>query len=160
MRPAKIFSLIVLPPLGQYVVTLEEAEGTRLIPIWIGPSEGTAIALKLNDEKTPRPMTHDLLNNILSSLNVKIEKIIITDIKNGAYHANIELSQDDKAYTIDARPSDSLALAVRSNAPVFIEDRVFEKSPVIEKPISEKEIKAFKEKMSNLKPDDFFEGRK
>ena len=156
MREVKIFSLVALAPLGQYLITLEEINGPRLIPIWIGSSEGTAIALKLQNEKTPRPMTHDLMYNIFSELNIKIKKVVITDIKDGAYHATLELSQADKTFNMDARPSDSIALAVRAQAPIFVEDIVFQKSPVIQKPISEKEIDDFKSKLSNLRPEDFF----
>jgi len=156
MREAKIFSLILLPPDGQFLITLEEVNGTRLIPIWIGANEGSAIAMHLQNEAAPRPMTHDLMFNVLTNLGAKIEKVIVSDIKDGAYYAILELSINGKTYQIDARPSDSIALAVRASAPLFIDDKVFEKSPVIEKPISENELDDFKSKLENMRPEDFF----
>ena len=160
MIEAKIFSLVIVPEAGQYLVTLEEKNGTRLLPIWIGPAEGMAIAAALHGQDFPRPLTHDLLTNILKELQVGIEKIVITDLKNDTFYANILLKVDSRAYTIDSRPSDSIAVAVRVSAPIFIEEKVFEKCPAIHKPITKEEVERFKKDIEHLRPEDFFKKTK
>lgn len=158
LKEAKVFSLVLIPLLGQYVVTLEEVGGQRLIPIWIGVNEGNAIGLKLQGEELPRPMTHDLLSNILNSLSVKVEKIAVTDLRDGTYYAVIILSAGNRRYEIDARPSDALALAVRTQSAIFVDEKVLKKCPVIMKPITDDEVGKFKQNLQNLKPEDFFKG--
>jgi len=155
MRKAKIFSLILMPQVHQYVVILEELEGDRLLPIWIGLTEGNAIAFHLEKQKMPRPMTHDLLSNMFGKLNIKVEKVVINDLRESTYYATVHIKADAKSHSIDARPSDSMAIAVRANAPIFIDEKVFNKCPIIRKPISEEEAKAFRSRMKDLKPEDF-----
>lgn len=157
---SRIYSLIMIPQVHQYVVILEEAEGARLLPIWIGVNEGTSIALHMEKQKMPRPMTHDLLANILTALNVNVSRVVINDLKNNIYYATIDIKLDDKVYTIDARPSDSLSLSVRTNAPIYINAEIFDKCPIIQKPITDEEVKSFKTKLKNLKPEDFFKNIK
>lgn len=156
VKPAKIYSLIFIPPLAQYVVTLEEVDGTRLVPIWIGINEGNAIAMVLQGEKFHRPLTHDLLANILKDVGAEVEKIVISDLKENAYYAIITIKQNGKTYEIDSRPSDAMALAVRTNSPIFINEKVLKLCPVINKPISEEDVKKFKEELKGLRPEDFF----
>ena len=158
LKEAKIFSLVLIPLLGQYVVTLEEVSGQRLIPIWIGVNEGNAIGLKLQGEQLPRPMTHDLISNILGALSIKVEKIIVTDLRDGTYYASITLTNGTKRLEIDARPSDAMALAVRTSTPIYVDEKVLKKCPVIMKPISEEEVDKFKQNLQSLKPEDFFKG--
>lgn len=156
LKPAKIYSLIFIPPLAQYVVTLEEVGGTRLVPIWIGINEGNAIAMFIQGEKFHRPLTHDLLANILKDVGAKVEKIVISDLKENAYYAVITIKQNGKTHEIDSRPSDAMALAVRTNSPIFIDEKVLDLCPVINKPISEEDVKKFKDELRNLRPEDFF----
>ena len=158
VKEARIFSLVLIPLLGQYVVTLEEVGGQRLIPIWIGINEGNAISLKLQGEALPRPMTHDLMATVLQQVGAKVDRIVVSDLKDGTYYAMIELSTDGKHYTVDSRPSDAMALAVRVNAPIFVDEKVWKKCPVIMKPISEDEIEKFKQELQHLTPEDFFKG--
>ena len=158
IKEAKIFSLVLIPLLGQYVITLEEVEGQRLVPIWIGVNEGNAIGLKLQDEQLPRPMTHDLMNNMFKALGVKVELVVISDLKDGTYYAIVTLAAGQRRYEIDARPSDAMALAVRSATPIFVGEKVLKKCPVIMKPISEEEVDKFKDQLQGLKPEDFFKG--
>ena len=158
LKEAKIFSLVLIPLLGQYVVTLEELEGQRLVPIWIGVNEGNAIGLKLQDEQLPRPMTHDLMENIFKSLGVKVERIVVTDPKEGTYYALITLKNGTRRYEIDCRPSDAMALAVRTSTPIYVDEKVLKKCPVIMKPISDEDVDKFKGDLQNLKPEDFFKG--
>ena len=158
VKEAKIFSLVLIPLLGQYVLTLEEVGGQRLVPIWIGVNEGNAIGLKLQDEHLPRPMTHDLMGSMLKQLGVKVERITISDLRNGTYYAVITLNNGARRCEIDSRPSDAMALAVRTNTPIFVDEKVLKKCPVIMKPISEEEVEKFKQNLQNLKPEDFFKG--
>lgn len=156
MKKAKIFSLIFVPLINQCVVILEEVSGTRLIPIWIGVNEGNAIASRLQKKNYPRPMTHDLLANILGSAHIKVQQITISDLQENTYYATIKLKAGDKFFNIDSRPSDSLALAVRTNSPIMIDEKVLEKCPLIRKPITENEIAQFKKILEKTKPSDFF----
>lgn len=157
-KEAKIFSLVLIPLLGQYVLTLEEVGGQRLVPIWIGINEGNAIGLKLQNEQLPRPMTHDLMGNILKTLNVKVERVVISDLRDGTYFSVITLAAGPRRFEIDARPSDAMALAVRTDTPIFVGEKVLKKCPVIMKPITEDEVEKFKDQLQNLKPEDFFKG--
>ena len=156
MKLAKIYSLIFIPPLAQYVITLEEVDGSRLVPIWIGVSEGASIVMVLEGEKFKRPLTHDLTINLIKALGGSIEKIVISDLKDNAYYAVIVLRQGDRTLEIDSRPSDAIALAVRTCAPIFIEDKVLELCPVINKPISDDEVKNFEKEIESLRPEEFF----
>ena len=158
LKEAKIFSLVLIPLLGQYVLTLEEVGGQRLVPIWIGVNEGNAIGLKLQDEQLPRPMTHDLMANSFKTLGVKVERIVVSDLRDGTYYAVIVLNAGQRRYEIDARPSDAMALAVRVSTPIFVDEKVLKKCPVIMKPITEEEVEKFKSNLQNIKPEDFFKG--
>ncbi len=156
MKEAKIVSVVSLFPLPQYVVVLEDVEKTRLVPIWIGVNEGNAIALELQGEKFPRPLTHDLIVNLLLSLHAVVEKVVVSDLKDNSYYALIHLKSNGKTVAIDARPSDSLAIAVRIKCPIYIDEKVLQKCPVIEKPITKDEIDRFKNQLKNMSPEEFF----
>jgi bifunctional DNase/RNase len=158
LKEAKIFSLVLIPLLGQYVLTLEEVGGQRLVPIWIGINEGNAIGLKLQEERLPRPMTHDLMYNILNALGIRVERVVVSDLRDGTYYAIVSLIHGDKRYEIDARPSDAMALAVRASSAIYVDEKVLKKCPVIMKPITDEEVEKFKSNLQNLKPEDFFKG--
>lgn len=106
------------------VIVLKEKEGTRLLPVVIGISEVNAIKLKLSGIKPPRPLTHDLLLSIIESLGSKLQKVLIDRLHNNTFYAKLYLAQDGKELTIDARPSDSVALALRAGIPIFVEEEV------------------------------------
>ena len=156
IKEAKIVSVVSLFPLPQYVVVLEDIDKTRLVPIWIGVNEGNAIALELQGEKFPRPLTHDLIVNLLASLQAAVEKVVVSDLKNNSYYALIHLKANGKALAVDARPSDSLAIAVRIHCPIYIDEKVLKKCPVIEKPITKDEIDKFKDQLKTMTPEEFF----
>ena len=156
IKEAKISSVVSLFPLPQYVVVLEDVEKTRLVPIWIGVNEGNAIALEMQGEKFPRPLTHDLMVNILKELNAEIEKVVINDLKENSYYALIHIKLSGKTLEIDARPSDSLALAVRVHCPIYIDEKVLSKCPQLEGPITQSEIEKFKEALKKMSPEEFF----
>ena len=158
LKAVNLYSLVALG--SQYVVVLEEIEGPRLIPIWIGPAEGNAIAMHLNNIALPRPMTHDLIVNLLGKLNVKINKVVITELKDSTFYASIFLQQNGQVEEIDARPSDSIAIALRSSAPLFVHESVFQQCEPLMKPISKEEVDEFKDKLSDLRPEDIYKDLK
>ena len=110
------------------LIVLKEKNGERLLPIVIGLTEASAIKLKLSGFEPPRPLTHDLLHSTIQNLEASVEKIIIDKIEDNTFHAKLVLRQDGKLKTVDARPSDSIALAVRAKAPIFVEDTVLKQS--------------------------------
>ncbi len=156
LKEAKIASLVPLFPAPQYVVVLEDVDKTRLVPIWIGISEGNAIALEMQGEKFPRPLTHDLMVGFLKVLKAEIQKIIISDLRENSYYAIIVIKSGDATYEVDARPSDSLALAVRVKCPIYIDEKVLKKCPLISGAITAAEIERFKEELKTLTPEQFF----
>lgn len=111
----------------EQVIVLREKGGSRVVPIVVGINEATAIKMKLSGFKPPRPLTHDLISSIIGNLGIKLEKVIIDNLVDGTFHAKLYLSNNNVAKIIDARPSDSIALAVRTKSPIFIEERVLEK---------------------------------
>lgn len=154
LKAVNLYSLVALG--SQYVAVLEEIDGPRLIPIWIGPAEGNSIAMFLNRVQLPRPMTHDLFINILNILKTKITKVVITDLKESTFYASVFLEQNSTIAEVDARPSDSIALALRSQAPLFVDEKVFDQCEPLLKPISQEEVDEFKTKLTDLKPQDIY----
>lgn len=137
-------------------MVLEETDGPRLLPIWIGLYEGGSIGMALAGQKFPRPLTHDLLLQMLEKLGASVEKIAITELKDSTFFAEIHLRQGNHAFVMDARPSDSVAIAVRQRCPIYVDDKVFEACPELLKPISEEEVQEFKKKLETMTPEDFF----
>ena len=115
----------------QRVVILKEANADRYLPIWIGPAEADAIAVKLQDVSVPRPLTHDLLRSVISDLGAAVNSIIVSDLSNDTFYAKIILEIDGKSLEVDCRPSDAIALAVRAKAPIFADESVLDKAGVI-----------------------------
>jgi uncharacterized protein len=128
----------------QRVVILKEKAADRYLPIWIGPSEADAIAVKLQGASVPRPLTHDLLCSVVDTLGASVNSIIVCDLKNDTFYAKIILNVDGKQLEVDSRPSDALALAVRVDVPIYVDDSVLDKAGILldkesGKPISEDE---------------------
>lgn len=128
----------------QRVVILKEKDSDRYLPIWIGPAEADAIAVKLQDVTVPRPLTHDLLRSVIDVLGATVRSIIVSELKNDTFYAKIVLSVDGGQMEVDSRPSDALALAVRANVPIFAEEIVLDKAGILldketGKPIQEME---------------------
>jgi hypothetical protein len=161
----------------QRVVILKEKKAGRYLPIWIGAAEADAIAVKLQGVSVPRPLTHDLLSSVIDSLGATLDSVIVSDLKSDTFYAKIILSVDGEQIEIDSRPSDALALAVRANAPIYVEEAVLDKAGILldeetgkpvleeteevsgkEKKISEEEMKklsAFYDFINTLDLDDF-----
>jgi uncharacterized protein len=143
-------------PTSQPIVLLREAEGERYLPIWIGQPEATAIALALQGVVTPRPMTHDLLKNILEEMSVTVNDIVITELREGTFYATINLQRNGSAFEVSSRPSDALALAVRLGCRIFANDDVLtEASILIPSEEPEEEVERFREFLEHVNPEDF-----
>jgi len=115
----------------QRVVILREKMADRYLPIWIGPAEADAIAIKLQDVTVPRPLTHDLLHSVIDALGATVNSVIVSDLKNDTFYAKIIFNIDGGQLEIDSRPSDALALAVRAEAPIYAEETVLDKAGIL-----------------------------
>src|SRR5215831_10440409 len=124
----KIRGLMMDPITNMPIVILKEAAGTGVLPIWVGVYEANAIALEIEKVVTPRPMTHDLLKNVLLGLDASVQKVVVTTIKDDTFYAIIWLERNSTLVSIDSRPSDALALALRIDCPIFVEDEVLKTS--------------------------------
>jgi len=136
------------------VVLLVDQPETIALPIWIGQAEATAIAIQLQGVKTPRPMTHDLLKSILQSLSATVKRVVVTDVQNSTYFAEIHIVSNGQEIIIDSRPSDAIALALRMEAPIYIEEKVAAQAIALKKPLEE-EMEEFRKFLENVKPEDF-----
>jgi len=132
LKAVTISSLNMDPVTNSPIVILKEIEGEQTLPIWIGLLEATAIASEIEGVTFSRPMTHDLLKNILDKTDTKVKRIEICDLKDNTYYAIIHVTSKGKALSIDSRPSDALAIALRTRAPIFVSDEVLKKSKQIE----------------------------
>jgi hypothetical protein len=141
----KVEGMLFDPRSNMYILLLKEINGNGTLPIWIGKPEADSIALALGKVETPRPLTHDLVKNITDSLKTTITKIIVTEIQDNTYYALICLNDGKKETLVDSRPSDAVAVALRVNAPIFIEDSIMERK-------SSDELEDW---LKNLKPEDF-----
>ncbi len=135
-----------------FVVLLMDLANKTGLPIWIGPFEANAIAMKLKKIASQRPMTHDLIHSLLTTLESRIDKIIVSDLKENTYYALIHLNRRGEEIVIDSRPSDAIAIALAVDAPIFVSNLVIEKARTID---LEKDEDQLKEWLENLKPDDF-----
>jgi hypothetical protein len=151
----KIKGLVIDPISKMPIVVLEDTEQERMLPIWIGVFEANAISLKLENITTPRPMTHDLVKNLLNNLDTHIEKIVVNDIKDNTFYAIIYCRHNGETITIDSRPSDAIALSLRTESPIFVEDEVIEKAQSLKFDENLEDSEKLKNWLENLKPEDF-----
>ena len=131
MLEMSVDSIRVSPMNYQRVVILRQKESDRYLPIWIGPAEADAIAVKLQDLSVPRPLTHDLLRTVIDTLGGQVQHILVNDLQNDTFFAKIVIQMDGDLKEIDSRPSDAMALAVRTQAPIFADETVMEKAGVL-----------------------------
>lgn len=143
------------------VVILQEQNGERVLPIWIGPAEASAIAMELAGMKFARPLTHDLLKQVIVGLGAELRKVIITKVQDNTYYAELHIYRGDAIVNIDARPSDSIALALRLKAPIFTSDELLENTTVDTSELSTDSTSPpldadwLKNHLQNLDPEDF-----
>jgi bifunctional DNase/RNase len=142
----------------QPIVLLKTADGNKFLPIWIGHPEAAAILMKLQGASTPRPMTHDLVTVLLEKLEARVTRIAVTELRENTFYAVVTVAVDGSEIEIDSRPSDAIALAVRSDAPIFADDSVIEESAIEfeHEDVNEEEVvEEFKKFLDEVKPDDF-----
>ena len=139
----------------QPIVLLKTAEGNKFLPIWIGQSEAQAIAIGQQGLVTPRPMTHDLLKNILDEMSVRVTSITITELRDGVFHAVIGLQRNGSSFEISSRPSDAIALAVRLGCKIFANEDVLEEASILIPGDEDEEVEKFREFLDNVSPEDF-----
>src|SRR5260370_19023507 len=126
----KIRGLMMDPVTNMRIVVLKDVQGQAILPMWVGVYEANAIGLEIEKVQTPRPMTHDLLKNVLLGLEVRVQKIVVNDLKGDTFYALIWVEREGQMMTIDSRPGDALALALRMDCPIFVEDEVLKNSKI------------------------------
>jgi uncharacterized protein len=142
----------------QPIVLLKTADGNKFLPIWIGHPEAAAILMKLQGANTPRPMTHDLVTDMLEQLDAQVTRITVTELKDNTFYASITVAQNGSEIEIDSRPSDAIALAVRAEAPIFANERVIEESAIEfegEEVNEEEIVDEFRKFLDDVSPDQF-----
>jgi bifunctional DNase/RNase len=142
-------------PHNQPIVLLKEKPGYRFLPIWIGAPEATSIAFALQGVAMPRPLTHDLLRNVLADLSVDVERIVVTELRDGTFYAEIELVQGGRTVKVSSRPSDAIALAVRATVPIFADEAVLAEAGIEIEDEDEQEVERFKQFIDSVSPEDF-----
>ena len=156
----KVFGLAIDPITNTPIVILKDLDEKKAIPIWIGLFEASAIATELEKISFSRPMTHDLVSQMLKTLHVEISQIVINDLKNNTFFAVIHLLRDGKTITVDSRPSDAIALALRANATIFVDEKVIEKSMNLDFAKQTEDLRQcskekLKDLLENMSPEDF-----
>ena len=142
----------------QPIVLLKTADGNKFLPIWIGHPEAAAILMKLQGASTPRPMTHDLVTDLLTHLDAQVVRITVTELRESTFYAQITVQQDGSEVEIDSRPSDAIALAIRSDAPIYAAESVIEESAIEfegEEVNEEEIVSEFKRFLDHVSPDEF-----
>lgn len=151
---------VEMPSSSPIALLREVGGGQRILPIFIGAPEATAIAFDLEEVVTPRPMTHDLIQSVLDDLGVSLERVTVTDLREGVFYAELELNARDGVHTVSSRPSDALALAARTGSPIYAAEEVLAEAAYIEEPMDEQEgqeevVEQFKEFINSVDPEDF-----
>jgi bifunctional DNase/RNase len=151
----KIKGLVVDPISKMPIVVLEDSNNEHMLPIWIGVFEANAIALKIENISTPRPMTHDLLKNFMDKMNISIERIVVNDVRDNTFYALIHCQYNNKTIMIDSRPSDAIALALRTDTPIFVEEDVIKKAQSLKFDENLEDSEKLRKWLETLKPEDF-----
>jgi bifunctional DNase/RNase len=136
------------------IVILRDTAGQRVLPIWVGIFEANAIALQIENVATPRPMTHDLLRNVIHDLRASVDRVVVCDLKENTFYALIHLTVNGEAVAIDARPSDAIALALRVRAPIYVEDAVIDNAKSIDFTPDQADSERLRKWLEGLDPDD------
>lgn len=151
----RIKGLIIDPISKMPIVVLEDLNSERILPIWIGVFEANAIALQIENIATPRPMTHDLMKSFLDKFGISVEKIVVNDVRDNTFYALIYCRHKDKTVLMDSRPSDAIALALRMNSPIFVEDEVVRKAHSLKVDENLESSEKLIKWLESLKPEDF-----
>ena len=154
MVKMEIKGLLMDPVSNMPVVILRDADDGVFLPIWVGIFEANAIAIEMEKVTTARPMTHDLLKNVLTELNTKVDRVVINDLRDNTFFARIYLSRGEARWNIDSRPSDAIALALRSKAEIFVEEEVLEKSRTLRSESEEQDPERLRKWLEEVNPED------
>ncbi len=149
-----IKGLMVDPISNMPIVILRDKDGSRTLPIWVGMFEANAIALQIENISTPRPMTHDLLRNVISDLSATVDKVVVCDLQDGTFYALIYLRVRGELLAIDSRPSDAIALALRTRAPIFVEESVIDSAKTVDVATDKSDAERLQKYLESLDPDD------
>jgi len=149
-----IKGLMIDPITNMPIVILKDKAGDRVLPIWVGVFEANAIALQIENISTPRPMTHDLIKNILTEIEAEVKRIVVSDLRDNTFYAMIYLDRDGETIAIDARPSDAIALALRTRSPIFVEDSVVESAKGLDLSKETTDSERLQKWLEGLNPDD------
>jgi uncharacterized protein len=151
-----IKGLMIDPITNMPIIILRDQDGQRILPIWVGVFEANAIALQIENVQTPRPMTHDLLKNIIGDLSASVERIVVTDLKENTFYARIHLLRSGTAIEVDARPSDAIALALRTQSPIFVEEAVIDNARSVDsaRDASSMDVTRLQKWLENLSDDE------
>ena len=149
-----IKGLMVDPITNMPIVILKDKDGERVLPIWVGIFEANAIALQIENVTTPRPMTHDLLKNVIADLRGRIEKIVVSDLKENTFFALIYLNVNGEVTAVDARPSDAIALALRTRAPIMVDEKVIDHAKTVDLSNEKQDSDRLQQWLEQLDPDD------
>jgi hypothetical protein len=150
----KVSGLAFDPRVKSHVVVLKETEGDRVLPIWIGANEAQAIARELAGQRFQRPLTHDLVATLIEGLKARVTRVVIADLRDNTFFANLIVERPPEVLSVDARPSDSIAVALRCKAPIFVDDRLLEHQTQPEKSEAER-AEELRRYLENLDPEDF-----
>lgn len=142
-------------PHNQPIVLLKERAGERFLPIWIGAVEATSIAFALQGVPVARPMTHDLMRDLLRGLAIAVDRIVVTELREGTFYAEIHMNKGGDAVVVSSRPSDAIALAVRATVPIYAEEGVLNEAGIEIEDDEESEVEQFKEFLDSVSPEDF-----
>jgi hypothetical protein len=149
-----IRGLMIDPITNMPIVVLKDADDQRTLPIWVGPVEANAIAIQMENITTPRPMTHDLLVRIVAELGATLERVVVADLTENTFYAQLVLRRGDDVVTVDARPSDALALALRTKARVFVSNQVLERAQTLDTSAEQANQERLQRWLESLDPDD------
>ena len=149
-----IKGLMVDPITNMPIIILRDRDGNRVLPIWVGIFEANAIALQIENISTPRPMTHDLLKNVIGDLNAEVQKIVVSDLRDNTFYAMIYLDMRGERIAVDARPSDAIALALRTRAPIYVEETVIDNAKRIDFTTEKADSERLQKWLESLDPDD------
>ena len=159
LHEVNIASMAIDPTSNTPIIILKSVKGDQAVPIWIGLLEATSIASALRDIKFDRPMTHDLFKNFIDNLEMVVSKVEVCDLKDNTFYARIYFVSKDKSFDMDARPSDAIAIALRFGAPIYVDDKIFDQSQMVDGDYEvlnkSEDGKKWAEYLENLSPEDF-----
>jgi uncharacterized protein len=146
--------LMVDPVANVPIVLLRDLDGQRVLPIWVGVFEANAIALQIENISTPRPMTHDLLRNVIADLRGSVERVVVTDLKENTFYAVIYVKAGEELIAVDSRPSDAIALALRAKCPIYVEEAVLDSAKGVDLAPEKGDTERLQKWLESLDPDD------